>query len=115
MVQNYLLRFLIGGFAVSAFAILSDMFRPKSFAGLFGAAPSIALSTLAIALYQQGPGYMALEGRSMVLGSLALWAYSVAACYLMERRNWPPFGATTIGLIVWAAVAFGSKWALLGA
>jgi len=40
---EYLLRFCIGGLAVSGFAILSDIFRPKSFSGLFGAAPSIAL------------------------------------------------------------------------
>jgi transposase len=32
--------------AVSAFAALGDTLRPKSFAGLFGAAPSIALATL---------------------------------------------------------------------
>jgi len=38
-------RFLAGGIAVSAFAALGDTLRPKSFAGLFGAAPSIALAT----------------------------------------------------------------------
>ena len=29
------LRFLIGGAFVSVFAVLGDIFRPKSFAGLF--------------------------------------------------------------------------------
>jgi hypothetical protein len=53
-VLEYLLRFAAGGVAVSAFAILGDMLRPKSFAGLFGAAPSIALATLAIAVAQKG-------------------------------------------------------------
>jgi hypothetical protein len=38
--------FLAGGVAVAAFAALGDTLRPKSFAGLFGAAPSIALATL---------------------------------------------------------------------
>jgi hypothetical protein len=42
---EYGLRFLAGGIAVSAFATLGDTLRPKSFAGLFGAAPSIALAT----------------------------------------------------------------------
>ena len=37
---EYIVRFLIGGVAVSAFAMLGDILRPKSFAGLFGAAPS---------------------------------------------------------------------------
>ena len=36
---EYLVRFLIGGIAVSLFAVLGDVLRPKSFAGLFGAAP----------------------------------------------------------------------------
>ena len=31
---------------VSAFAMLGDVLRPKSFACLFGAAPSVALATL---------------------------------------------------------------------
>ena len=46
---EYLVRFLVGGVVVSAFAVFSDALRPKSFAGLFGAAPSVALATLAIA------------------------------------------------------------------
>ena len=47
---EYLVRFLVGGVVVSAFAMLSDVLRPKSFAGLFGAAPSVALATLGIAV-----------------------------------------------------------------
>jgi hypothetical protein len=44
---EYVVRFLVGGAVVSAFAMLGDVLRPKSFAGLFGAAPSVALATLA--------------------------------------------------------------------
>ena len=47
---EYVARFLIGGVAVSLFAVLGDLLRPKSFAGLFGAAPSVALATLGVAL-----------------------------------------------------------------
>jgi hypothetical protein len=46
---DYLLRFAAGGLIVSAFAVLGDVLRPKSFAGLFGAAPSVALATLSLA------------------------------------------------------------------
>ena len=55
---------------VSAFAILGDVLRPKSFAGLFGAAPSVALATLSLALFKQGGIYVS-EGRSMMIGALA--------------------------------------------
>lgn len=58
---EYVIRFLVGGVVVSAFAMLGDVLRPKSFAGLFGAAPSVALSTLGIAIYQHGAGYAAVQ------------------------------------------------------
>jgi hypothetical protein len=41
-----LIRFLVGGAVVSVFALIGDVLKPKSFAGLFGAAPSVALATL---------------------------------------------------------------------
>ena len=46
---------LVGGIVVSVFAMLGDMLRPKSFAGLFGAAPSVALATLCIAFFGTEP------------------------------------------------------------
>ena len=52
--MEFLLRFLAGELAVSIFALLGDVLRPKSFAGLFGAAPSVALATLALAFAQHG-------------------------------------------------------------
>jgi hypothetical protein len=113
-VKEYVLRFCLGGFAVSAFAVLGDLFRPKSFAGLFGAAPSVAVATLAIAFWNQGAVYAALEGRSMMIGSLALCLYSVAVCQLMKRYELPALVATVVSLIVWALTALGGKWLLFG-
>jgi hypothetical protein len=46
---EYMVRFIVGGLLVSLFAIIGDVVRPKSFAGLFGAAPSVTLATLGIA------------------------------------------------------------------
>ena len=54
--MEYVIRFLAGGIVVSAFALLGDILRPKSFAGLFGAAPSVGLATLTLALLKQGGG-----------------------------------------------------------
>ena len=111
---EYAIRFLVGGVAVSAFATLGDIFRPKTFAGLFGAAPSIALVTLAMALLEQGPGYVVVEGRSMVVGSLALCIYCLIVCHLTKRD----LSATTAALlasIAWFVFAFGLKWIIWGA
>ena len=41
---------------VSLFAVAGDVLRPKSFAGLFGAAPSVALATLTLAFWKHGGG-----------------------------------------------------------
>jgi hypothetical protein len=76
---DYVLRFLAGGIVVSLFAILGDVLRPKSVAGLFGAAPSVALATLSLAFYKEGPDYVATEGRTMILGAIALGVYSLCA------------------------------------
>ena len=59
--MEYLIRFLAGGIVVSAFAVLGDVLRPKSFAGLFGAAPSVALATLSLALWKEGGDYVSID------------------------------------------------------
>jgi hypothetical protein len=111
---DYLLRFIAGGLAVSAFAAFGDALRPKSFAGLFGAAPSIALATMLLTLSQKGAPFAAVEGRSMIVGAFALAAYSWTVCLLLKRLMMPSWAATTAALIVWFAVAFGLSAILRG-
>jgi Protein of unknown function (DUF3147) len=105
---EYGLRFLAGGTAVSAFAALGDSLRPKSFAGLFGAAPSIALATLFITLSQKGAPFVAMEGRSMIVGAFALAAYSWTVCVLLKKFLLSSWAATTAALVVWLAIATAS-------
>jgi hypothetical protein len=106
-VLEYLSRFIVGGVAVSAFAALGDMLRPKSFAGLFGAAPSIALATILITIAQKGAPFVAVEGRSMIVGAFALAAYSWIVCVLLKKFTMSSWTATTLALVVWFVVAFG--------
>jgi len=54
MISELLLRFAIGGIVVSLFAMLGGALKPKSFAGLLGAAPSVALATLSLTLLKKG-------------------------------------------------------------
>ena len=49
-------------FGVSLFAVLGDLFEPKTFGGLFGAAPSVALATLALSIHAHGAAYGAASG-----------------------------------------------------
>jgi hypothetical protein len=113
--MDTLVRFVAGGIVVSMFAVLGDVLRPKSFAGLFGAAPSVALATLSLALAREGSAYVSLEGRSMVLGAVALALYCVAVCHLLMRFRWSALAATTGALALWLALAVGGEQLLLAA
>jgi Protein of unknown function (DUF3147) len=104
---EYVVRFVAGGVIVSAFAILGDMLRPKSFAGLLGAAPSVALATLGIAVVQHGPHFAAAASWTMIYGAIALGCYSVVVCHLLMRYRLNALPATILALAVWLAVAFG--------
>src|SRR6266403_285818 len=85
LMSELFLRFVIGGIVVSAFAILGDLFKPKSFAGLFGAAPSVALATLALTVASQGRSYAAIEARSMIAGAIAFFVYAFWVGWVMLR------------------------------
>jgi hypothetical protein len=109
-----LLRFAIGGVVVSLFAILGDMFRPKSFAGLFGAAPSIALATLGLTIARNGKAYAAIEGRSMMLGAVAFFLYAALVSWVVMRWKPSALKATLALMPVWFAASLGA-WMLIGA
>ena len=111
--SEYVLRFLIGGVAVSLFSLLGALFRPKSFAGLFGAAPSIAISTLAMALANEGPAYAAREGRAMIIGAAALCLFAILVCQLLERTRLRAASATMLALLAWFALG-GAGFYFLG-
>jgi Protein of unknown function (DUF3147) len=104
---EYVIRFLIGGLVVSSFALLGEIFRPKSFAGIFGAAPSIALATIGLTIANQGKAYAAAEAHSMIFGAIAFFVYACAASFVLMRYKLPAL-TTTIALIpIWFGVSFG--------
>lgn len=110
--QEIALRFLIGGLVVSAFAFLGDILKPKSFAGLLGAAPSVALASLCLSIANDGITYASLAARSMIAGSLAFLAYASFLSWFLKRSRVSSARATAASLVVWFAVAFAlwSVW-----
>jgi Protein of unknown function (DUF3147). len=100
-------RFLPGGLIVLLFASLGDVLKPKSFAGLFGAAPSVGLATLTLAVIMDGKTYASIEARSMTAAALAFLAYACITCRLMTRFRWPALPATVATLTVWLAISLG--------
>jgi hypothetical protein len=104
-----LVRAMLGGIVVSSFALLGDVVKPKSFAGLFGAAPSVALATLTLAVHKHGPAYGSIEGRSMILGAIAFFFCASLASRLMMRQKWAALPITAFALVVWLCAALGRE------
>jgi hypothetical protein len=112
--MDYVARFLIGGAVVSVFAMLGDVLRPKSFAGLFGAAPSVALATLSLTFWKEAAGYVAIEGRSMLIGAFALALYSLVVCQLLMRARLSALLSTGAATALWLTMAIGAEALLIG-
>jgi hypothetical protein len=110
--SQILARFIIGGAMVSAFAIIGDVLKPKSFAGLFGAAPSVALATLAMTAVSDGSAYAAIEGRSMMAGAIAFFIYASFVSRIMMRYKVRAILVTLSLIPLWLGVA-GSIYYLL--
>ncbi len=105
--QEMFVRAVLGGIVVSSFAVLGDVLKPKSFAGLFGAAPSVALATLALAVRKHGTGYASIEGEFMLAGAIAFFIYASVASRLMMRQKWAALPVTALALVVWLGTALG--------
>jgi uncharacterized membrane protein (GlpM family) len=111
--MQWVIRFLIGGAVVSLFATAGDILRPKGFAGLFSAAPSVALATLALTAFREGSAYASIEARSMIFGAVALFLYACGCVYLLAQRH-VKAGVASMGmLLVWTAIAFSLRFGLL--
>lgn len=110
--SDLLIRFFVGGIVVSLFATLGDILRPKSFAGLFGAAPSIALATVGLSIHQHGKPYAAYEARSMILASAAFLVYAAIASLVLREHRLSALLCTIILMPIWFGVSFG-LWTLV--
>lgn len=112
--MEYVVRFAAGGVVVSLIAILADILRPKSVAGLLGAAPSVALATLTLAFWKHDAAYVSVEARAIILGTTALTLYSICVCQLIVRKHLSALSATTVALVLWLTVALALKLVLMG-
>jgi Protein of unknown function (DUF3147) len=110
--MQFILRFIVGGAIVSMFAALGDVLKPKSFAGLFGAAPSVALATLGLTIVTNGKLYAAQEAHSMIVGALALFFYCCATISLIMKQNFRAASAATLAIPIWLICTI-SIWLLI--
>jgi uncharacterized membrane protein (GlpM family) len=97
------LKGLAGGTLVVAFALLSEGLSPKRFAGLFSAAPAVAIAGLAIVLLDKAPHDAHQNAVGMIAGAAGMIAYAAAVVPLLRRRR--ASVAAVIALTAWVAAA----------
>jgi len=92
-----------GGLFVVAFALIGEVLEPKRFAGLFAAAPSVALANLSVTIIDKGPHDARQNVIGMMVGAIAL----VVFC-LVARRSIARFEAaigSTVACAAWLVSA----------
>jgi Protein of unknown function (DUF3147) len=104
-VELLAVRALAGGSMVVAFALLGELLRPKSFAGIFAAAPSIALASLIVTDLGRGEPAVWESALGMIAGAVAM----VAACVvgIDSVKRFRALRGALAALGVWLAVAAG--------
>jgi len=110
---QFALRFVLGGAIVSLFSFVGQLLKPKTFAGIFSAAPSVALGSLALSRLAHGAEHTVAEGRSMALGSVALLVYSAACAESIRASRWPVWLTTGLCWALWLLTAFSLRGCLL--
>lgn len=96
---------LAGGLLVVVFALLGQALEPKRLAGIFSAAPSIAIAGLVVTVVALGDGPASRAALGMLLGAAGFVAFSVVVRPLVARMS--AALASLLGCCAWVLVAVG--------
>ena len=99
------LKALVSGCAVVGFSLIGQAGHPKRFAGLFSAAPSVALASLAMTVVAKGPRATLPYAQGMLIGSAGMVAYSLVSLLLINRLH--ALVGSILAWLAWFAVAGG--------
>jgi uncharacterized membrane protein (GlpM family) len=102
---------LAGGLLVVAFALLSEGLSPKRFAGLFSAAPAVAIAGLTITVLDKGAHDAHESAAGMIAGAVGMAAYAAAVIPLLRRTS--ALRAAGLSLGAWLAIAVAVALPLL--
>lgn len=98
------LKALNGGLFVVMFALIAEGLRPKRFAGLFSAAPSVAMANLLVGVIAKGHSEGRAGADGMLIGAAAMTLACLAGVALVSRAR---ARRGSLGLcILWAIAAF---------
>jgi len=101
--MEIVLRALAGGLFVVVFSLVGEVVRPKGFAGIFAAAPSVALASLALTARTKGLVVAGADAGGMIVGAIALTGCCLVCVALVPRLR--ALRSSLAGIVVWALLA----------
>jgi hypothetical protein len=99
------IKALAAGLLVVAFSMVGAVLQPKRFAGIFSAAPAVALASLLLTAAFKGAGSAIPQTTGMIIGSVAMIVYCAVTLFTVDRFR-ALVGSLTAWL-AWFAVAGG--------
>lgn len=103
--NELIVRFALGGVAVSLFSALAEIFKPKSFSGILGAAPAVALVSLGLTFEQRGNSVVRDHGLGMICGGVGFLAYACACVFTTSNQRLPVWVGAAVCWAFWFLVA----------
>lgn len=110
--NDLVLRFALGGVAVSLFSALAELFQPKTFSGILGAAPAVALVSLGLTFAQRGESVVRDHARGMICGGIGFLAYALACVFTTAHSRLPVWLGAAVCWGVWFLVA-AAAWVVV--
>ncbi len=104
------LKAVAGGTLVAAFALLSDRLKPKTLAGVFSGAPSVALASLGVTAAAMGSGKAAEAATSMFAGAVGMVVFCGLAVMIEQRIG--SIASSALAWLAWAVTAGGVYWVM---
>ena len=102
-VEELALKTVCGGALVLAFALFAQTLSPKRFAGVFAAAPTVALASLAVTDQFKGPTEAARGCTGMLAGAAGFVVYCLLAPVAVRRLG--TLRGSSVNLLAWAVTA----------
>ncbi|HET7538216.1 MAG TPA: DUF3147 family protein [Polyangiaceae bacterium] len=103
--NDLVLRFSLGALAVSLFSAVAELFKPKTFAGILGAAPAVALVSLTLVFLQRGSSVVREQAVGMICGGLGFLLYACGCVFTTAYTRIPVWAGAALCWALWLLVA----------
>jgi hypothetical protein len=100
-----LVKALVGGVGVIAFTLVARVVKPERLSGVFCAAPSVAVGSLAVVVLNASDHEGMVAAKGMVLGSIALLGASIVGALVARPADGSAVPISIATGITWLAIA----------